>query len=67
MSEYVDKLRETLKYVTGWANHDAIKQAADHLEACEKLLAAYYASHSDPKFGPCDCEACLGYRKARGE
>lgn len=65
MSEHVKKLRCVGEPCS--TDEMVAEFAADHLERCEKLLARYYASHNDPKFGPCDCDACVEYRKVRVE
>lgn len=66
MSEHVGYIRDLIKSDI-FRQCAELEVTADHLERCEKLLSAYYASHSDPKFGPCECEACGEYRKARTE
>ena len=62
MSEHVKKLRCVGEPCS--TDEMVAEFAADHLEACEKLLAAYYADHNTGKFGPCECESCGEYRKA---
>ena len=70
MSEHVERLRTIADHLDKTLQNMSalgVDKAADHLERCEKLLARYYASHNDPKFGPCDCDACVEYRKVRVE